>query len=199
MGTNAIRHILKRMLLCLLLTSALGFKTYDYYNSVTDYEIRLLPHYLQVKVRFFFGERPDDVVKEFGLYAKKLGQSVYDPLHHYGFGLIYMHRAKAQINYPRRTFDIESAIREFNFVITYSPPDSFILYEVFYNRGEAFLFSNQISNAMKDFHKSTTLKPDFLDAYVMLSGCYRKSGDINKAEEVLKLGQSRAAPKGKPD
>jgi tetratricopeptide (TPR) repeat protein len=197
MSADAIKNNLIRLFFCLLLYPSLGMTKCEYFNSVTDDEIKLLPHYLEVKVRSFCNDKPEDVVRDYKKYSDKLGFPVYSPLHHYGLGLIYMNRVKTMGNYPKRSFDIGSAIGEFGFVIKHSPPYSFILYEVYYKRGEAYLYNKQLSAAMRDFYKSAELKPDFLDAYVMLSECYTKNGDPKKAEEVLKLGQSRAGQKQK--
>jgi|WetSurMetagenome_2_1015567.scaffolds.fasta_scaffold619552_1 tetratricopeptide (TPR) repeat protein len=199
MSTNAITKYLHFSLFWLLLFPSIGYGVVkcQYYNPVTEDEVKLLPHYLEVKVRSFCHDKTEDVVREYKQYSDKLGFPVYSPLHHYGLGLIYMQRVKSRTNYPKRGFDLRAAIGEFGFVIQHSPPSSFVLYEVYYKRGEAFLLNDDLENAMKDFNKSAALKPEFLNAYVMLSECYRRVGDEKRAEEVIKLGQSRAGQKQK--
>jgi tetratricopeptide (TPR) repeat protein len=179
------------LLIIIFVTSS--FASGDTYNPVTDQEISLLPYYIQVKVKYYLGMRTEAVIRDREIFGKKLGDAVYSPLHHHGLGLIYLRRAKSQALYTTRPFDLGSAISEFSFVIKNSPKYSFILYEVYCKRGETYLLMDQISNAAKDFYKSIEFKPDYFNAYILLSECYTRLGDKKNAEAVLELGRSRAA------
>jgi tetratricopeptide (TPR) repeat protein len=184
------RYVRKLCLIfvCILLTSTL----YPIYNPVSEYEISLLPEYLQAKVKYYLGMRTQNVLEAVDKYNKFLGKSVYSPLHHFGLGLIYIRRAQANSSYPKRSFDIDSSINEFSFVINHSPRDSFVLFEVYFKRGESYMLKNDITKAMKDFLDTIALKPDYFNAYFMASECYKRIGDIKNAETMLELGRSRS-------
>jgi tetratricopeptide (TPR) repeat protein len=189
-------RLIKKGLTIMVLSSVLfGFVALPaqaYYNAVTEYEIALLPDYLQVKVKSFLGMKTPDVINRTQKYSERLGRAAYSPLHHYGLGLIYLMRVQTRLDYPNRSFDLNSATKEFSFVIQHSPKDSFILYEVYYKRGESYVLKGETINAMKDLNQAISLKPDFINAYVMLSECYRRIGDLDNAQAVLETGRSRA-------
>jgi len=196
MGAYRLRRCLTVALSCIVVfatTYANPVKMYkNTYNPVSDEEIRLLPEYLQVKVYYYLGVRPEAISNKVNEYLKKLGVPVYNPLHHYGLGLIYLRRARMQAAYPVRRFDIDSAISEFTFVITNSPSESFVLYDVYCKRGEAHMFANDLPNATKDFRKSIELKPDLQNAYLLLSECYTRIGDLKSADAIIELGRTRS-------
>jgi len=182
------------LLSCFFLFTSTG---YAYYNHPKEYELSLLPRYLEVKVRSFLGLKTPDVVRDAKKYGKKLGPA-YGPLHHYGLGLIYLSRVHTRgMNYPNYKFDLDSALKEFNFVIKYSIKDSFILYKVYYNRGEVYMLQNKIAKAVQNFWKSIKLKPDYFNSYLMLSECYKRLDNNEKAEKILEIGRTRIGKKKK--
>lgn len=195
MRISSLTKRLARVILCILcFTNSIAVaKVYkNTYNSVSDEEIQLLPEYIQARLYFYLGVQTGKVLAVRKLYEDKLGLSPFNPLHHYGLGLIYLRRARMQLTYPNRNFDISSAIGEFAFVIKNSKPESYMLYDVYCRQGEAFLLNNDLANAMRDFHKAIILKPDFRDPYVLLSECFTRAGDPKNAEAILELYRSNA-------
>lgn len=181
------------ILLCFLFTST----GYAYYNHPNEYELSLLPRYLEVKVRSFLGMKTPDVIRDIKKYSKKLGGFAnYSSLHHYGLGLIYLKRVQTRrIDYPKREFDLSSAISEFGFVFKHSHRDSPVLYEVYYKNGEALMLQNEINKAIHSFWKSIELKSNYFNSYLMLSECYKRLGNNEKAEKILEIGRTRIGKK----
>ena len=97
-----------------------------------------------------------------------------------------------------RDFNVGSAIKEFDYVIDHSRNTGLkILPKVWLKRGEALILKNEISKAAQSFQESIKLKPDYFEAYVMLSVCYRRLGDNKKAEKILEIGRARSGKKKK--
>lgn len=180
------------ILLCFLFVS----NGYTYYTGPKEYEISFLPHYLQVRLRAFLGDKSPAVRRAVKKYRTILGPG-YNSLHHYGLGLICMKRVYiGNISSSKRKFNIDSAVKEFDFVIKHSSNERLaVMYEVWHKRGEALMLLNEIGEAVKSLRQSIKLNPDYFPSYLMLSDCYKRLGNNEKAEKILEIGRTRIGKK----
>ena len=165
---------------------------YSYYTGPTNQEISNLPKYLQVKVLWFLGERNPKIKTLRDRYWKVLGPG-YTPTHHYALGWICLDRvrfSKYNMDPSKRKFNLESAVKEFDFVIQHGKGTGLkVMYEVWYKRGEALILLNRYPEAVQSFRNSIKLEKKFYAAYVKLSQCYLKLGLKKKAKDVLAQGR----------
>ena len=171
------------------------------YKEYTEYELRSLPPLVQLKLRFYLGDKTPEKKRVVDKYIKKFGRG-YNSLHHYGMGLIYLQRVyRGGIDNSMRKFLLKLSVSEFTFVIAPHKMkkwgtkrfNSYFAYKIYSKRGEAFLLQNEIGKAAIDFQHSIKIKPSYFYAYLMLSECYKRLGDNENAKKILELGRDRAA------
>ncbi len=175
-------------------------------TEFTEPEIQSLPDLIELKLRAHLDlHQKVKNSKSRALaqkYIDKYGWG-YNTLHHFGKGLIYLNRYKKIQNNPHeKAVYLKYAIGELSFSIkprkvkTYSKLFIFtFLPSIYFKRGEAYLFNNDVPEAINDFLSVIKIKPTFYQAYLKLSECYRRLGDNENAEKILLLGEQHARKK----
>jgi tetratricopeptide (TPR) repeat protein len=159
-------------------------------------ELALLPRYClhtqDFRSRIPGGNNPQEISR----WRFTMGET-YEHMHHYCWGLMKQNRAlllakTAQV----RQFYFADSNDEFNYVIRNSPPDFFMLPEIFTKKGENLVRMKQGPMAIVEFERAIELKPDYWPPYAAMSDYYRDVGDIDKARDALRRGleQSPEAP-----
>lgn len=64
-------------------------------------------------------------------------------------------------------------------------------YQAVFNLAYAYMKSNQCSKSIEAFNKTLDQKPDYLEVHLHLSTCHTKLGNNIKADQHLKLWDSR--------
>lgn len=157
-----------------------------YPDSVEAYdarEVALLPKYCKF-TQLFRDELHADP-EEVKRWYEIMGPA-FHAMHHYCWGLMKTNRALLLATTQQvRTFNLSSAIDEFNYVIRSSPPDFVMLPEIYTKKGENLMRLGKTSLGIADFERAIRLKADYWPPYAALSDHYKKRGDIAKASEWL--------------
>lgn len=165
----------------------------------TDQELKELPDIIELRTRYYLFERTDKYKKMMAPYLEKYGFG-YGTIHHYGVGQIYLNRVNSNVllKPQRKNYLINRAISEFGFVLDPAKLPRYnkrfnqtFLPIVYSKRGEAYLMLNNSSKALDDLRRAIKYKPSYYYAYVLMSQCYRSVGDVQNAEKILELGNSR--------
>jgi len=89
-------------------------------------EIALMPEYCRAKI----GGPGFAAASNYDMWAKRFGD-VWLHMHHYCHGLKFVQRAsRAGISKEDRGYDLNSALGEFDYIISVAPPDFWFLSEV---------------------------------------------------------------------
>jgi tetratricopeptide (TPR) repeat protein len=171
-----------------------------YPNSVEGYdprEVAMLPGYCKYtqlfRDRVPGGNNPTEIAH----WYQVMGHAFHG-MHHYCWGLMKTNRALLLARTRQvRTYYLRSAVREFDYVINSSPPDFFMLPEIYTKRGENLLKLNEIGEAIVSFERAIHLKADYWPPYVALSDYFKRTGDYRRASEWLEKGLA-ASPDAKP-
>ena len=92
------------------------------------FELAMLPDYCQARLGH------DEQVKK--PWRQRMGQN-FDHLHHYCSGLTYMRRARTTVDLTKRNQNLETALKEFNYVIKNWTPDFYLVKDAKGQRTEA--------------------------------------------------------------
>jgi tetratricopeptide (TPR) repeat protein len=122
---------------------------------------------------------------------------VFQTLHHYCWGLMYLHRAKFLAREERiRRFNFGAAIHDFDYVLNFVEArklyDFVLLPEILTRKGEALVGLGRGARAIAEFERAIELRPDYWPAYAQLADYYRDSGEVDRAREVLHAGLARS-------
>jgi tetratricopeptide (TPR) repeat protein len=166
-----------------------------YPEHVTAYdprEVALLPKYC-IHTQLFRDNVPggNDQAEIRRWYAV-MGETFHH-MHHYCWGLMKLHRAKALARDARvRSFNYASAIDEFDYVLKQAKPNFVLLPEILVRRGEALLGLGRHAQALAEFERAIELKPDYWPAYAQISDHYKSVGELAKARQALEDGLQHA-------
>ncbi len=143
-------------------------------DTITASELALLPKYCHAKIR------PSDPA-ESKLWASRLGHDNWIHMHHYCGGLAALHRVPMLRGQEKKDM-IRDALWEFDYVISHVEPTFFLQPEFHLNKGKVLRLMEKYAEALTEFQKALTLKPDLIAAYLQISELYEK---INKKPEAL--------------
>jgi tetratricopeptide (TPR) repeat protein len=170
-----------------------------YPPSVTAYdprEVAALPRYCAYTAYFRDhvpgGNNPAEIQRWLSIF----GQTFYG-MHHYCWGLMKTYRGVILARDEQwRRFYLKDAIEEFDYVIDRAPPDFILLPEILLRKGENLIRLGQGASGNLQLLRAIELRPDYWPAYAATSDYYKKTGDLEKAREVLEKGLS-ASPDAK--
>jgi tetratricopeptide (TPR) repeat protein len=118
---------------------------------------------------------------------------VFHAMHHYCWGLMKTNRALLLArDTDTRRFYLGDAISEYDYVIQHSSDDFVLLPEILTKKGENLVRLGKGPQAIREFDRAMTLKPDYWPPYAHLSDYYRSTGDVAKARETLTRGLESA-------
>lgn len=152
-------------------------------------EMARVPKYCQYTL-VFRDAHPNvpNKMEMFNAWKAQVGES-FVHMHHYCAGLIKMDRGMFRArDRQSRTFWLQDAIVEYDYVIDRVPEDYVLLPEIVTKKGEALVQLERPAVAIFNFERAIELKKDYWPAYAQLSDVYLKQGDIKKARELLESG-----------
>lgn len=153
-------------------------------------EIALLPRYCIYTQLFRDNVPGGNNADEIKRWALIMGES-FSNMHHYCWGLMYTNRALLLAHSQQlRAHYLGSGVREYDYVIIRAQPGFMLLPEILTKKGENLIRLDKGQEAMWEFERATTLKPDYWPPYAAMSDYYRKIGDLAKAREWLETGLS---------
>ena len=147
--------------------------------SPTAEELKMLPAACIAKEN----RNPAEVEK----WEKALGDS-FVHLHHYCYALNFLNRIHRGIG--DKKFLLNAALNDFKYMQRISE-HNVLRPELEYNTGQVLYQLGKMPEAVASLQKAIVLKPDYVQAYLLLSLCYRKVGDITGAAEVLQAGLTK--------
>ena len=156
----------------------------------SEQEQKLLPRYCQDK----FGAKKDrsKAIK----WSRKFG-GAWQHLHHYCAGLNFINRAnRSWDDKENKKFNLNRARTNFEYMVNHTDKSFVLLTDVYYRLGEVYKMRNNFSEASKQYSKSIELNPKYVKPYRGLSDIYIKSGQFDKAIEILEAGLKKK-PKSK--
>jgi len=118
---------------------------------------------------------------------------VFIHMHHYCYGLMYLHRANALARDPIiRGYNYNFALNEFDYTLERTPSDFPLLPEMLTMRGEVLMHQGRAGQAQEAFERAISLKPDYWAPYAFWSDQLVKTGDLVQARAVLEKGLAQA-------
>ena len=110
-------------------------------------------------------------------------------IHHYCAGLNFVNRAAGMTSANKdRQGVLQQALRNFDYMLTNTPPDFYLRPEILMNRGIALSMLNRTGEAVGDLLKSIEANPKQPRAYMTLADMYDKQRNRAKALETVTEG-----------
>lgn len=164
----------------------------DVTGALDPREVAKLPRYCIFTQRFRDRIPGGNDQQQIAHWQSVFGDA-YVYLHHYCWGLMKTNRALTLARTEQaRSFYLNDAIGEFDFVIARVNADFVLLPEILTRKGQNLVRLNRGPLAVTEFERAMQLNPDYWPAFAYLSDYYKESGDRRKARDVLDLGLSRS-------
>lgn len=146
-----------------------------------EVEMLRMPAYCQVKWR----SPPSS--PEWKGWRDRIGSNYLD-IHHYCAGLNYVNRYWAAKNKKDRSYYLENAMNNFDYMVRAEKPDFALRSELYSSRGEVFKLQGRTGEAERDFRHAIELDPKLTRPYLQLIDLYEGRKQRKQALEVAKLG-----------
>jgi hypothetical protein len=165
--------------------------------SMDSREVAMLPRYCP----FTYWYREAGVAgsnnpAEVARWTALLGPT-FGALHHYCMGIQKTNRALIiATDQTTKRYYLNSAISEFDYVISRAPPDFVLLPELLTKKGENLFRLGKDRDGVEVLEQAIRIKKDFPPAYGALSDYYKGKGDNGKALQIAKTGLA-ASPDAK--
>ena len=115
----------------------------------------------------------------------------YEHLHHYCWGLMKTNRALLFTRTQQfRTFYLNDAIKEFDYVIERAPRTFILLPEIFTKKGENLIRLGRGPLGLQELQRAIEFKPDYWPPYAGISDYFKETGNLAQAREWLEKGLS---------
>lgn len=158
-------------------------------------ELRLLPPYCPstqiISKHYGRQQAPANFDAQTKPYVDLYGADFWH-LHHYCFGLVYVVRNYREFDRKKRDRILRESIGEFSYVLKGISPESVLRPELHVKRGQSYVLMGRGGEAVADFKKALTLKPDYSPAYAFLSDYYKESGKKPLALTTLEEGLTQS-------
>lgn len=157
----------------------------------TEAEMQLLPRYCPYTKWF---DTPAGYFNERAKYWRNLmGSDGFQHMHHHCWGLLKMARSqKANLSKLERTGLRESALGDYMYVISKSPPNFIMLPEVYTKAGSVELLLQNPNKANENFARARQQKPDYWPAYSLWAEYLMKIGKRAEALEIVTSGLQKS-------
>lgn len=142
---------------------------------LTKAELLLLPPYCEARLLRTEGQ--------YDYWRKIFGQD-FDHTHHYCYGLAGVNRYYRARSRQEKTGHLDSAYKDYSYVIRAVQPTYGPLPEVYLNRGVLLTLMKKDAEALADMMKALELDPKLARAYIAASDLYAK---INQKDQALKV------------
>lgn len=124
---------------------------------------------------------------EWQAWWNRLGKNFQD-IHHYCVGMNSMNRYWAARDPKDRSFYLEKAMNNFDYMVNAAQPDFPLRAEVYASRGEALKLQRKTGEAMRDLQQAIELNPALAKAYQQLIDIYSDAAMKDKALETATQG-----------
>lgn len=148
-------------------------------------EMMRLPPYCQAKFN-----APTSSA-EWKSWRAQIGENFID-LHHYCAGLNYMNRYWGARSAPDRSFYLQRALTNFDYMVKAEKPDFALRVELYSQRGEVNKLLRKPGEAIKDFNTARSIDPKAVKPYLQLADLYVATKAPARALETLTEGLRHA-------
>jgi tetratricopeptide (TPR) repeat protein len=144
-------------------------------------EIMRLPKYCQVKYNAPQGS------PEWKAWQDQIGKNFID-LHHFCAGLNFVNRYWGARTAPDRSFYLQRAMTNFDYMVKAEKPDFALRVELYSQRGDVFKLMRRPSEAIGDYNKALSINPRAVKPYLQLADLYVASNMRARALEAVAGG-----------
>lgn len=171
----------KALFLLLLLAGTSPVLAVDTGLKPNAVEMMRLPPYCQAKFN-----APTSSA-EWKAWRNQIGENFID-LHHYCAGLNYMNRYWGARSAPDRSFYLQRALTNFDYMVKAEKPDFALRVELYSQRGEVNKLLRKPGEAIKDFNKARSIDPKAVKPYLQLADLYVATKASARALETVTEG-----------
>jgi tetratricopeptide (TPR) repeat protein len=144
-------------------------------------EMMRLPPYCQAKFN------APTSSPEWKAWRDQIGENFID-LHHYCAGLNYMNRYWGARSAPDRSFYLQRALTNFDYMVKAEKPDFALRVELYSQRGEVNKLLRKPGEAIKDFNTARSIDPRAVKPYLQLADLYVATKASARALETVTEG-----------
>lgn len=144
-------------------------------------EMMRLPPYCQAKFN------APTSSPEWKSWRAQIGENFID-LHHYCAGLNYMNRYWGARSAPDRSFYLQRALTNFDYMVKAEKPDFALRVELYSQRGEVNKLLRKPGEAIKDFNTARSADPRAVKPYLQLADLYVATKASARALETVTEG-----------
>lgn len=150
-------------------------------HAPSEAEFNSLPPYCAAKLKSRIGSA------DYASWEKILGKD-FVHTHHYCFALNYINRYYRSRSRQDKTFNLQSALNNLDYMVTHAAPGYSLMPEIYQNRGLVYSLMGRNGEAVRDMRKAIELNPRQVKAYNVLADFYSGSKQANKALETVTEG-----------
>lgn len=147
----------------------------------SEAEMLRLPDYCQAKYKLPQGS------PEWKGWQDRIGKNFID-LHHYCAGLNFVNRFWGARSKQDKTFYLQRAMSNFDYMVKAEKPDFALRAELYSNRGEVFRLMGRSGEAVKDFNHALEIDPRIVRPYLQLADLHVAGKAAGRALEAITQG-----------
>lgn len=147
----------------------------------SEAEMLRLPDYCQAKYKLSQGS------PEWKGWQSRIGLNFID-LHHYCAGLNFVNRFWGARSKQDKTFYLQRAMSNFDYMVKAEKPDFALRAELYSNRGEVFRLMGRSGEAVKDFNQALEIDPRIVRPYLQLADLHVAGKAPGRALETVSKG-----------
>lgn len=129
-----------------------------------DAELRMLPKYCTTRIIIRKDTSNEDVKKYYRIFGKD-----WDHMHHFCGGLANINRARASMKPAEKKQQYRGALSQMDYMLKYSSSNFFLRAKIHVLKGDIYLETGDVSQAVNEYHKAVAFKKDYEEGYIKLS------------------------------
>jgi tetratricopeptide (TPR) repeat protein len=154
-------------------------------HTPTPLELKSLPPVCTTRFSLAKDQADPEDLKQWRNY---LGEA-FIHIHHHCYALNFLNRINRGIGDKNTLLGL--ALGDFQYMQRHVREDNILRPEIEYSIGQVLYQMNRIPEAIAPIGKAIQLKPDYVQAYLLLSFCYAQMGESTMALEILQKGLAR--------
>jgi tetratricopeptide (TPR) repeat protein len=155
------------------------------WGALDGREVMMLPTYCKYTQLYRDAVHPPNLEAQIRHWRAVMGP-IFHAMHHYCHGLLKTNRALLLAgNEQTKRFYLDSAITEYDYVLTRAPENFILLPEILTKKGEDQLRLNREAQAVETLEQAMKLKPDYWPPYTALADYYKAHGKPAEARKIL--------------
>jgi len=158
------------------------FSQWSYSNPKTDEDYAVLPPYCKYAQAAPLQGDPGAKI-----WRDRLGDG-YSHVHHYCWGLFNSIKAQTNPDKNDRTFTLDYAIKDMQYVQKNAPPQFVLQPRISYDIGQIREELGDNAGAMEAYYQSIKLNPKLPRPYAALSDLFKKQNNTKEALAILEQG-----------